>query len=135
MSSSPPFSVSIIVFATYIVAFIIGGLCMAVFAGIGFIGVPALAMAAFIPVPLNGFVRQALARALASTAGLTGKPPVAFSYPVRLAIGAAVAIIAAYGLSFAQLGFGFFAGGLSAALTSMLLSVVFPVTVSARGGQ
>lgn len=132
MSNSPPFSVSIIVFSTYIAAFIIGGLGMAVFASFGFVGIPALALAAFIPVPLNGVVRHTLARTLASTVGASGQSPVAFSYLVRLLIGAVVAVLAAYGLSLAQLGFGFLAGGLAAALTAMVLSVIFSLAVSSR---
>jgi len=132
MSSNPPFSISIIVFATYVVAFLIGALCMAAFGSIGFIGVAALALAAFIPVPLNGMIRQMMAKALARTAGASGSSPMAFSYPVRIAIGAVVAVLAAYGLTLAQLGFGFLAGGLAAALTSMVLSLVFALAVASR---
>lgn len=128
-----PFSLSAVLLAVYAVAFLVGGVLALLLGGIGFTGLLGLVIAAFLVVPICGVVRKSIVKLAAQSAGAQGSPPVAFTYPIRLLLGAVVATLVSYGLWTAQfVEFGFLLGGLAALFTMLSLSIIFTLAIASR---
>lgn len=134
--SSPPFSLSVIVFPVYASVFVLGGLFWLLLASAGLSGWLSVALAAFLTVPLGGFISGIIASLGAKQSGADGPPPKAFSFALRLTIGAIVAVGIAYAVVvLAALTPGFLVAGLTALVTAMILSLLFTFVLSTRSAS
>ena len=128
-----PFNITTVLFAVWGISTVAGGIWAALLGAIGFDGFWGIFLSAFLPIPLASLVRQGTARAAADHAGVKGKSPFAFSLPIRMAIGAVVAAGIAYLFSLSEFySFGIMLGAVAALLTSLVLILVFYLTVSLR---
>jgi hypothetical protein len=115
------------------VSIIAGGIWAVILKTMGITGFWGIFLAAFLPVPLASLVRQGTASAAASQAGVQGKTPFAFTLPVRLLIAAVISAAIAYLFSLNTFySFGFLMGAVAALLTSVMLILIFYITVSMR---
>ena len=128
-----PFNITTVLLAVLGVSIIVGGIWAAIFSAMGITGFWGIFLSAFLPIPLASLVRQGTASAAASLEGAKGKSPFAFSLPVRLLIGSVVAGGIAYLFSLSEFySFGFLMGAVAALLTSLILILVFYITVTVR---
>ena len=128
-----PFNITTVLLAVLGVSIIAGGICAVILKAMGITGFLGIFLAAFLPVPLGSLVRQGTAKAAASVEGINAKPPFAFSLPVRLLIAAIIAAGIAYIFNLSTFyTFRFLMGSVAALLTSIILILIFFITVATR---
>lgn len=121
-----PFSITLVLLATLFVSMIAGGVWALILGFFGIAGFWGTFWAAFLTVPLGSLVRQAVAGMMAHEAGVRSKSPMAFSLPIRLAIGAVASAGIAYVFNLSDFfSFGFFMGAIAALMTSACLILIF----------
>lgn len=128
-----PFNITTVLMAVLGVGLIVGGILGAVLNAMGMTGFWGIFFAGFLTVPIGSVVRQGVAAGAANQAGATGRSPMAFSLPVRLAVGAGVAAVIAYLFSLSSFySFGFMMGAVAGLMTQTLLILVFYIAVASR---
>lgn len=128
-----PFNLTTVLLAVLGISIIAGGIWAVILKAMGLTDFWGIFLAAFLPVPLASLVRQGTASAAASLAGYRGKSPFAFSLPVRLLIAAIISAGVAYIFSLSTFyTFGFLIGAAAALLVSVMLILIFYITVSMR---
>ena len=128
-----PFSITPIILVLLVTTAIMGALVTIAAQAIGITGFLGFFLAGFLPVPINGIVRQILGSSLAKSMNIKGKSPVAGPLVFRLGIAALIAAILAYLLSISSLyNFGIFTGILIALATSAILAMIFVAIVALR---
>lgn len=132
--SSAPYSITPVLFVVLLITALLGSVVAAVASGLGagpFVG---FFLCAFIPVPVAGQVRYAVATALAAANGVETLVPTAGSYGFRTTVGAATAAVLALALSQGgdRFPFNMVTGALAAVLCSLVLAVVFTLVLSSR---
>ncbi|ABD56658.1 hypothetical protein [Jannaschia sp. CCS1] len=127
-----PFQITTTLMLALGVSLIAGGILGALLSSMGMIGFWGIFLTAFLPVPIGSVVRQAASKSAAEQAGVkAGDPPMAFSLPIRLAIGAVVAAgVAAMFNSTDFYTLGLLLGAVAALMTSAVLILVFFLKVS-----
>lgn len=133
-----PFNVSMLVFALYLGAIIAGGFAGAVLSSLGLTGFWGILLAVLFALPLANAIRYRLGKFFANQSGYTGPHPTAFNYPIRMAIGAVVAVpVAALfnGMvnSNELFEFGALIGALAAFVTTMIIACIFHLHYSLKG--
>ncbi len=128
-----PFQITTTLMIVLFITVVAGGILGTVLPSFGLVGFWGVFLAAFLPVPLGSAVRRMAARSAAEQAGVTGESPVAFSLPLRLAIGAAAAIGVAFLFTFSDFySLGFVLGAVASLLVQLVLILVFYFAVAAR---
>lgn len=126
-----PFNISLVLMAVLLIVTIAGGIFAVILGALGVTGFFGIFLSAFLTVPLGSIIRQSIAQGAAHNAGVSGNSPMAFSFPVRLLIGAVIAAVISYLFSLSTFySFGFLMGAVAALLTSVILTLVFFVKVN-----
>ena len=133
-----PFNVSILAFALYLGVIIAGAILGSILRTIGFDGFWGIFLTVLIALPVANAIRYGLGKVIADMSGYTGPHPTAFNFPVRMAIGTAVAIPVAIIFnslisSSASYEFGALIGALAAFATTMIIAGIFHLRYSLKG--
>lgn len=118
-------------FANYLGVGLAGTIFALILIAMGISGFWGTFLSAFLAFPLGGTIRSTAGKFFAHETGYTGKQPYAFSLPIRLAIGAAVAAGIAYLFSMSDFyRFSAFLGGTAGLITGLITSVIFYLKIS-----
>ncbi|MEL6465287.1 MAG: hypothetical protein AAFQ58_09990 [Pseudomonadota bacterium] len=128
-----PFNITTVLLAVLGAGLVAGGIWGAILNAMGMTGFWGICLAGFLTVPLGSLIRQGTASSAASLSGASGSSPMAFSLPVRLAIGAVVAAGIAYLFSLSEFyRFGFLMGAVAGLLVQTCLILIFYIAVASR---
>ena len=127
-----------LVFALYLGVIIAGAAFGATLKGIGFEGFWGIHLAAVLALPFGNAIRYGLGKVFAEQSGYKGPHPTAFNFPIRMAIGAVVAVPVAILLSYAVSAsdfyeFGALVGAAAAFVTTMIIACIFYARYSLKG--
>ena len=133
-----PFNVSILVLALYLGVMIAGGIAATILKSFGFEGFWGIFLAILVALPVGNGIRYGLGQAFADQSGHTGPQPSAFNFPIRMAIGAVVAIPVAVlfgaGVNASEFyQFGALVGATAAFATTMIIACIFYLRYSLKG--
>ena len=133
-----PFNVSILAFALYLGVMIAGAIAAAILRSYGIDGFWGIFLSILIALPIGNAIRYGFGKSFADLSGHTGPHPTAFNFPVRMAIGAVIAIpIAALfnvGISGSEFyRFGALVGAAAALATTAIIACVFFLRYSLKG--
>ena len=133
-----PFNVSILVFALHLGVIITGAISAAILKEFGFNGFWGIFLAVLIALPVGNAIRYGLGKVLADLDGHKGPHPTVFNFPIRMAIGAIVAIPIAVLLNTAistsdYFEFGALVGALAAFATTTIIAGIFFLRHSLKG--
>ncbi|MEM8541106.1 MAG: hypothetical protein AAGF25_09140 [Pseudomonadota bacterium] len=133
-----PFNVSMLVFALYLGVIIAGGMLGTIFKNFRFDGFWGIYLAAVFALPVGNAIRYGLGKFFADQSGYEGPHPTAFNFPIRMAIGAGVAIPVAFLFNSlinttALFEFGGLIGALAAFVTTMVIAGIFYARYSLKG--
>lgn len=133
-----PFNVSILVLALYLGVMIAGAIAGAILKSAGFNGFWGIFLAILVALPVGNAIRYGLGKTFADLSGHAGPHPSAFNFPIRMAIGAVVALPVAALLSAAISNstfyeFGALIGAVAALVTTMIIACIFYLRYSLEG--
>jgi len=125
-----PFNVSILVLALYLGVAIAGAVFAAILKSQGLGGFWGIWLATVFALPVGNAIRYGLGQFFARQSGHTGAHPKAFTFPIRMAIGAAVAVPVALLFNSAITAsefyeFGSLAGSVAALVTTAIIAMIF----------
>ena len=133
-----PFNISMLVLALYLGVMVAGAIAAAILKSAGFDGFWGIFLSILVALPVGNAIRYGLGKATAEQSGYNGPHPTAFNFPIRMAIGAMVAIPVAALLSGAVANSDFYAfgslvGAVAAFVTTATIACIFYIRYSIKG--
>lgn len=125
-----PFNVSILVFALYLGVIVAGAAFTSILKSMGIEGFWGIFLAIILALPVGNAIRYGVGKLIADASGDKGPHPTAFNFPVRMLIGAIVAVPVALMINIAINGsefyeYGAMVGAVAAFVTTMIIAGIF----------
>jgi len=133
-----PFNVSILVLALYLGVMVAGAATGAILKSLGIDGFWGIFLAVLFALPIGNAIRYGLGQVFADLSGYAGPHPTAFNFPIRMAIGAVIAIpVAAMfnaGINASDFyEFGALVGAAASFATTAIIASIFYLRYSLKG--